>query len=178
MQVPSLENAARTFMKQSTINFTLDRPCRSQEEWRCSTTISVTSARWCSWIGHCAISRKVAGSIPVALGSTQLLTEMSTRNISGGGALCMADNFTTFICRLTRNSGSLNLLEPSGAVQACTGIAVPQVSPIEKFSRYLIFVKISGGTEQAWSIGYFQALSENCEKGLLASSCLSVRMEQ
>jgi len=57
-------------------------------------------ARWCSWLRHCATSRKVAGSIPVsviavfhwhipsgrtmALGSTQPLTEMSTRNISWG----------------------------------------------------------------------------------------------
>jgi hypothetical protein len=52
------------------------------------------------WLRHCAINRKVAGSIPdgvtgffhwhnlsgrtMALGSTQPLTEMSTRNISCG----------------------------------------------------------------------------------------------
>jgi hypothetical protein len=36
-----------------------------------------------------------------------------------------ADNLTTFICRLFRNSGSLNLLEPSRPVQACNGIALP-----------------------------------------------------
>jgi hypothetical protein len=52
--------------------------------------------RWGSWLRHCATNRKVAGSIPdgvsgiilsVALwpwGSTQPLTEMSTRNISCG----------------------------------------------------------------------------------------------
>ena len=58
--------------------------------------------RWLSCIRPCAVSRKVVGSIPdvgivvffliylillgrtVALGSTQLLTEMSTRNISWG----------------------------------------------------------------------------------------------
>ena len=56
--------------------------------------------RWRSWLTHCATSRKVAGSIPDgvigifhwhnpsgrtrALGSTQTLTEMSTRNISWG----------------------------------------------------------------------------------------------
>ena len=54
--------------------------------------------RWRSWLRHCATTRKVAGSIPdgfigifhwhnpsgrtVALGSTQPLTEMSTRDIS------------------------------------------------------------------------------------------------
>ena len=53
--------------------------------------------RWRSWLRHCATSQKVAGSIPdgvigifhwhnpsgrtMALGSTQPLTEMSTRNI-------------------------------------------------------------------------------------------------
>jgi hypothetical protein len=56
--------------------------------------------RWCSWSRHCATSRKVAGSIldgvtgifqwlnpsdrTVALGSTQPITEMSTRNPSWG----------------------------------------------------------------------------------------------
>jgi len=36
-----------------------------------------------------------------------------------------ADNLATFICRLTRNSGSLNLLEFSGPVRDFTGIALP-----------------------------------------------------
>jgi hypothetical protein len=56
--------------------------------------------RWRSWLWHCATNRQVAGSIPddvigifywhnpsgrtVALGLTQPLTEMSTRNISWG----------------------------------------------------------------------------------------------
>ena len=55
---------------------------------------------WRSWLRHCATIRKVAGSIPdgvtgifhsrnpngriMALGLTQPLTEMSTRNISWG----------------------------------------------------------------------------------------------
>jgi len=55
---------------------------------------------WSSWLRHCATSRKVTGLIPdgvvgffhlhnpsgrtMALGLTQPLTEMSTRNISGG----------------------------------------------------------------------------------------------
>ena len=54
--------------------------------------------RWCSWLRNCATSRKAAGSIPdgvigffhchnpsgrtMALGLTQPLTEISTRNIS------------------------------------------------------------------------------------------------
>ena len=56
--------------------------------------------RWRSWLRHCATSREVAGSIPdgiigifhslhpsgrtMALGLTQSLTEMSTRNIFWG----------------------------------------------------------------------------------------------
>ena len=55
------------------------------------------STRWRSWLRHCATSRKLAVSIPdsvteifqlhypsgrtMALGLTQPLTEMSTRNI-------------------------------------------------------------------------------------------------
>ena len=52
----------------------------------------------------------------MALRSTQPLTEMSTSNISLGGGrqrrpVHMADNPATFICRLSRNYGSLNLLQ-------------------------------------------------------------------
>jgi hypothetical protein len=59
----------------------------------------IGGTRWRSWFRHCATSRKVAGSIPdvigifpwhnrfgrtMALGSTQPLTAMSTRNFSWG----------------------------------------------------------------------------------------------
>jgi hypothetical protein len=62
--------------------------------------LSIGDTRWRSWLRHCATSRKVAGSIPdgitgiihchklsgraMALGLTQTLAEMSTRNISLG----------------------------------------------------------------------------------------------
>jgi len=62
--------------------------------------IAIGITRWCSWLRHCARNRKVAGSIPdgvtgifhwhntsgrtMALGLTQPLTEMSTRNIYWG----------------------------------------------------------------------------------------------
>jgi hypothetical protein len=57
--------------------------------------------RWCSWLRHCATSRKVAGSIGIcnfhnpsgrtmALGLTQPLTKMGTRNIYWGkGGRCV-----------------------------------------------------------------------------------------
>jgi len=51
--------------------------------------------------------------------STQTLTEMSTRDVSWGQrqAVRKADNLDTFMCRLSRNSGSLDLLKASGTVQ-------------------------------------------------------------
>jgi hypothetical protein len=36
-----------------------------------------------------------------------------------------ADNLTTIMCRLSENSGNLNLMEPSRPVWACTGKALP-----------------------------------------------------
>jgi hypothetical protein len=60
---------------------------------------SIIQMRECSWLRHYSTSRKVAGSIPdevigffnlpnhssrtMTLGSTQPLTEMSTRNLLG-----------------------------------------------------------------------------------------------
>ena len=64
------------------------------------TVIKRRGTWWHSWLRHCATSQKVAGSVcdgvtgifhwhypsgcTMALGSTQPLTEMSTRNISWG----------------------------------------------------------------------------------------------
>jgi hypothetical protein len=71
-----------------------------------------------SWLRHYATSRKVAGSIPdevigffnlpnlssrtMALGSTQPLTEMSTRNLPGGKKrpASGADNLTAICERI------------------------------------------------------------------------------
>ena len=84
---------------------------------------------WRSWLRHCAKRRKIAGWIPdgvtgifhchnpfgltTAFSSTQPLTEMTTTNISWG------------LKAIVLKSGSLNLLEPSGPLQACIGIALP-----------------------------------------------------
>ena len=62
----------------------------------------------------------------MALGSTQPLTEMSTRSISWGlrRPVRKADNLTPS-CAVVTKSGSLNFLEQSGSVQACNGTALP-----------------------------------------------------
>ena len=61
----------------------------------------------------------------MALGSTQPLTEMSTRCISwrGKGSGCV--RLTTFppSCAVVMKSGNLNFLEPSRPLQACNGTA-------------------------------------------------------
>jgi hypothetical protein len=53
--------------------------------------------------------------------------KMSTKNISWGYRLRVrgADNLTTFKCRMSWKSGSLNLLEPSGPHRACYGTPLP-----------------------------------------------------
>ena len=60
----------------------------------------------------------------MALGSTQPLTDMNTRGISWGWRrpVSRGDSLATFMCPLSINSGSLNLLEPGEPVQVCTGI--------------------------------------------------------
>jgi hypothetical protein len=62
----------------------------------------------------------------MTLGSTQSPTEMSTRNIPGGkGGRCVGLTALPLHVPIVSKSGSLNLLEPSGPVKACNGIALP-----------------------------------------------------
>jgi len=63
----------------------------------------------------------------MALGLTQPLTEISTRNISLGEKASGAYGWQPYYRHVSTvlKSGSLNLLEPSGPVQACNGIALP-----------------------------------------------------
>ena len=61
----------------------------------------------------------------MALGSTEPLTEMSTRNILGGkGGRCV--RLTTLLqsCAVVTRSGNLNFLESSGPLQVCNGTAL------------------------------------------------------
>jgi hypothetical protein len=89
--------------------------------------------RWHSWLRHCATSWKVAGLISdgvigffctMALGSTQPLTEMSTRNASWGlrRPVHRADNTTTFICWLSWNLGASTFWNPQGLSRPVMGL--------------------------------------------------------
>ena len=62
----------------------------------------------------------------MALGSTQTLTEMSTRNIPWGIKAAWTYGWQSYHLHVPTvfKSGNLNLLEPSGPVQACNGIAL------------------------------------------------------
>jgi hypothetical protein len=63
----------------------------------------------------------------MVLGSTQTLTELNTRNISWGLKAAVAQGSQPYHLHvpIVLKSGSLNLLEPSGPVRACRGIALP-----------------------------------------------------
>ena len=94
------------------------------------------------WLSCCARNRKVAGSIPdgvigifhwhnppdrtMFLGSTQPLTEMSTRRISWGKCgRCVRLTTLPPLCAVDMKSENLNFLEPSGPLQACNGTDLP-----------------------------------------------------
>jgi hypothetical protein len=93
------------------------------------------------WLRYCATNQKVAGSIQVGvmeifkdrnstdrtmtLGSTQTLTEMSTRSIFWGKrGRCVRLTNLPPSCAVVTKSGNLNFLEPSGPLQACNGTAL------------------------------------------------------
>ena len=80
----------------------------------------------------------------MALGSTQLLTGMSTRRISLGGKCGRCVRMTTLppSCGVVMKSGNLNFLEPSGPLQACNGT-----------DFYLIFLlELEGESFRVWFV--------------------------
>ena len=130
--------------------------------------------RWRSWLRHCATSRKVTGSIPdgvigifhwrnpssrtMALGLTQPLTEMSTRNISWGVKAAGAYGWRP--CRLhmpiVLKSGSLNLVEPSGLCRPLMGLhdiaGLCNVdSPVFNLPPCLFLLSVQRSLPQSWS---------------------------
>jgi len=73
----------------------------------------------------------------MALGFTQPLTEMSTRNISWGkGGRCLGPQPYYFRVPIVLKSGSLNLLEPSGPVMGLLYLYLLSLSDAVWSSRY------------------------------------------
>jgi len=61
----------------------------------------------------------------MALGSTQPLTEMSTRLFPGGeGGRCVKLTTLPLSCAVVMRYGNLNFLEPYGPLQACNETAL------------------------------------------------------
>ena len=91
-------------------------------------------SRWCHW--------NFSGRT-VVLGSTQPLTEMSTRNISWGVKATGAKGWQPYHLHvlIVLKSGSLNLLEPSVPVQACNGIAFICFALIKYFGISIKIIK-------------------------------------
>jgi len=61
----------------------------------------------------------------MALGSTQPLTEMSTRCTGGKGGQCVRLTTLPPSCAVVMKFWNLNFLEHSGPLQACNGTALP-----------------------------------------------------
>jgi len=76
----------------------------------------------------------------MAFGSTQPLTEMSTRNISWGVKAVSALGWQPYHLHVptVMKSGSLNLLQPSGPVKACSGIALPMPLTFHAWVSYSV----------------------------------------
>jgi len=75
----------------------------------------------------------------MALRSTQLLTEMSTRNISWGIKTAGAYGWQPYHLYVPTvlKSGILNLLEPLGPVQACNGIVLPFYLSQQRYKKII-----------------------------------------
>jgi hypothetical protein len=68
----------------------------------------------------------------MALGSTQPLTEMSTRNISCG-VKAVGDNLTTFKCQLSRNPGASTSWNPKGLSRPVMGLLYLTISFLSRY---------------------------------------------
>jgi hypothetical protein len=104
----------------------------------------------------------------MALGSTQPLTEISTRCISWGkGGLCVRLTTLPPSCAVVMKSGNLDFLEPSGSLQACNGTALrlplqdPIVSALTECTNTVVFVWPDDGLKKPKHVAEFLILITN-----------------
>ena len=74
----------------------------------------------------------------MALGSTQPLVKMSTRNVPGGKG-GRGVRLTTVVMK----SGSLNFVEPSGPAQACYGRALALPFTLVDFGPSMVLLVVT-----------------------------------
>jgi len=79
-----------------------------------------------------------------------------------GGRSVGLTNLTTFMCRLSWNLGASSLLEPSGPVQACNGIALPLPYREIRFNKQLSRVRIPGEIFSCVLSNVCRDIYENC----------------
>ena len=121
----------------------------------CTLYLYKEYTRWRVLLRYCATSRNVAGSIPdgatgsfhwyfsysrtMAMVLTHPLRWMSTRNISWGIKAAGAWGWQPYHLHVPTvlKSGSLNLLEPSGLVQACNTFTFPFISLLYMFRAFV-----------------------------------------
>jgi hypothetical protein len=102
----------------------------------------------------------------MALGSTQPLTKMSTRNLPGdkGRPVREADNLTA----MSRKCGSLDVSQPFGPSRPVTGIALPL--PILLISLFYLCVVLPVGLKQTTVFKNVRNARERCYENPLVSS--------
>ena len=99
----------------------------------------------------------------MVLRTTQPLTEMSTRNIFWCVNEAGAYSWQPYRLHVSivMKSGSLNLLEPSGTLQDCNGIASPFTSVLQsKITPKFVYYNTKQYTNQRFTVSHTKELSK------------------